>query len=235
MRILGFMETSLVDWDGKIVSVIFLGGCNFRCPFCHNYQLALDDPKLPETPWDDIAAVLKRKKDWLDGVCITGGEPMMHPEVFAMCRAIKEIGPKVKIDSNGYFPYPLKELIESELCDFVAMDIKAPLNEKYSAAAGRKLDLAPIRRSIRLLMESGTGYEFRSTLVPGLIDPEDIPEIGKAVQGAEVFTLQHYNPEHAGTEAYRKKETYSRAEAEEMASSLKPFVKEVRLRGKFLL
>ncbi len=234
MRILGFIETSLVDWDGQIVSVIFTGGCNFRCPFCHNFELALDGPDLPETSWDEIMATLKRKRDWLDGATITGGEPMMHPEVFFLCRAIKNLGLKVKIDSNGGFPYVLKELIEQGLCDFVAMDIKAPLNEKYSLATGRQLDLAPIRRSIRLLMESGVGYEFRSTLVPGLIDPEDIPEIGAAVRGAETFALQHYNPENAPTEKFRKTGSYSKAEAEAMAVALRSFVKEVKLRGKFL-
>jgi len=234
MRILGFMETSLVDWDGHIVSVIFLGGCNFRCPFCHNYKLAHNDPKFPEIPWNEISPVLKRKKSWLDGVCITGGEPMMHPEIFSLCQDIKEQGIGVKMDTNGYYPYPLKRLIEQKLCDFVAMDVKAPLNEKYSQAVGRKLDLAPIRRSIQLLMESGIGYEFRSTLVPGLIDPEDIPKIGKAVKGAKLFTFQHYNPKDAPTKAYKEKGSYSRTQAEEMAERLKPFVKEVKLRGKFL-
>jgi len=234
MRIVGFIETSMVDWDGRISSVIFTGGCNLRCPFCHNAKVANDDKELEEIKWSDIAAVLERKKGWIDAVVITGGEPMMHPEIFDLCSRIKQLGPMVKMDSNGFFPYSLKELIERGLADFVAMDIKAPLNKKYSAAAGREVDCAVLRRSIRLLLESGVDYEFRSTLAPGLIDPEDIPEIGAAVKGAKSLVLQHFNPEGARTEGFRKKDSYSRKEAEEMAEALRPFVKEVKLRGKFL-
>jgi pyruvate formate lyase activating enzyme len=233
VRILGFTETSLVDWDGRIVSVIFLGGCNYSCPFCHNHALAQDDPTLPEKPWAEIAAVLEQKSEWLDGVCITGGEPMIHPEIFSLCRNIKRLGIQVKIDTNGAFPYPLRRLMELNLCDAIAVDIKAPLTERYSTAAGKKVHLAPLRRTIRLLLESDLDYELRSTLVPGLINPDDIAGIGKSVEGAKVFALQQFNPEQAPVKAYREKTSYTLSEAEAMAESLRPFVKEVKLRGKF--
>lgn len=233
MRILGFTETSLVDWDGRISSVIFVGGCNYSCPFCHNYAVAEDDPALPEKPWAEIAAVLEQKREWLDGVCITGGEPMIHPEIFSLCRSIKRLGMPVKIDTNAAFPYPLKRLLELDLCDAVAVDIKAPLNERYSTAAGKTVRLAPLRRTIRLLQESDVDCEFRSTLVPGLINPDDIADIGKAVEGAEVFALQQYSPDQARAEAYREKTSYTLSEAEAMAELLRPFVKEVKLRGRF--
>jgi pyruvate formate lyase activating enzyme len=233
MRILGFTETSLVDWDGRIASVIFVGGCNYACPFCHNYLLARDDPTLPDRPWAEIAAILDQKREWLDGVCITGGEPMLHPEVFSLCGSIKRLGIPVKIDTNGSFPYPLKRLLELNLCDAVAMDIKAPLSDRYSAAAGRKVSTAPLRRTVRLLLESGMEYEFRSTLVPGLVNPDDMADIGKAVEGARVFVLQQFNPEQAPVKAYQDKTSYTMSEAEAMAESLRPFVKEVKLRGKF--
>lgn len=239
MRIVGLVQTSLVDWDGKICSVIFLGGCNFYCPYCHNSEIARDSPELPEISWEQVASTIargreKHKLEWHDGITVTGGEPMMHPEVFSLCRRIKELGLLVKLDTNGSFPYPLKRLIEQGLCDFVAMDIKAPLGEKYSLAAGRKVELVPIERSIRLLKESGVDYEFRSTLVPGLIDPVDIPEVGRAIEGAKVLVLQQFEPSRAPSKSFRERKPYSRAQAEAMAEILKPFVKEVRLRGKLL-
>ena len=234
MRLVGFTETSLVDWDGRITSVVFVGGCNFHCPFCHNFRVADDDPGLPEVEWDVIQVALVRKHDWIDAVVVTGGEPMMHPEIFGLCQNIKRLGFKVKVDTNGSFPYPLKQLIELKLVDYVAMDLKAPLDEHYGTAVGRKLDVAPIRRTIRLLRESGIEHEFRTTLVPGLVGPDDIPLMGEAVKGAPLFALQHFDPANARVPTIAEGKDYSRAEAESMAAALRPFVKEVRLRGKFL-
>jgi pyruvate formate lyase activating enzyme len=234
MRISGLVETSLVDWDGKIVSVLFVAGCDFRCPFCHNHLLAADGPDLDALPWPRIRETLTRKRGWVDGVVVTGGEPMMHPEVFELCAKVRELGLLVKLDTNGTFPYPLQSLIARGLVDFVAMDIKSPLTNRYSSAAGRPVDLRPIRRSIRLLLESGVDHEFRSTLVRGLIEPEDMAAIGQAVAGARRLVLQQFNPADAPAEAYRQKKPYSLAEAEAMAEATRPFVKDVRLRGKFL-
>jgi pyruvate formate lyase activating enzyme len=234
MRLLGVTETSLVDWDGCVSSVLFFGGCNLRCPFCYNSELARDDPGLEEIAWPDVAAMLKRKRRFLDGVVLLGGEPMLHPEVFDLCRTIKDIGLKVKVDTNGCFPYPLQRLIELELCDFVAMDVKAPLDDTYRKAAGVDVDLAVIRRSIRLLMESGIDYEFRTTLVPGLVDADNVARIGEAVKDARRLTLQCYIPDGAASPALRKRGTYTRKEAEAMVQTLRESVKEVRLRGKFL-
>ena len=234
MRLVGFTETSLVDWDGRITSVVFVGGCNFACPFCHNFRVADDDPGLPEVEWDVIQVALVRKHDWIDAVVVTGGEPMMHPEIFGLCQNIKRLGFKVKVDTNGSFPYPLKQLIELKLVDYVAMDLKAPLDEHYGTAVGRKLDVAPIRRTIRLLRESGIEHEFRTTLVPGLVGPDDIPLMGEAVKGAPLFALQHFDPANARVPTIAEGKDYSRAEAESMAAAFRPFVKEVRLRGKFL-
>jgi pyruvate formate lyase activating enzyme len=232
MRILGFLETSLVDWDGKITSVIFVGGCNFSCPFCHNHELADDRPELKPVDWAEIQVALLNKDKWLDGVVVTGGEPMMHPEVFRLCADIKQLGKPVKLDTNGSFPYQLKRLIEMKLVDFVAMDIKAPLDERYSAAAGRPADVAPLLRTVRLLRETGIDHEFRMTLVPGLVQPADIPAIGRAIEGAPSVALQHYDPTRARVPGFGGR-TYSRSEAESMAKELKPFVTSVTLRGKW--
>lgn len=234
MRIVGFIPTSLVDWDGKITSVIFVAGCNFSCPFCQNAPVADDDPSLPTITYEEIKSLLEQKLGWLDGVVITGGEPMMHPEIFELCARIKQLGLKVKMDTNGSFPYPLKRAIALKLIDAVAMDIKAPLNSRYSSAVGRRLpSLAPIRRSIKLLIESGIEYEFRATLVPGLINPEDIPEIGNAIKGAKTVVFQQFVPENARSSAYQQKKPYSLQDVEKMRAEIAKFVDKVKLRGKF--
>lgn len=234
MRILGFVPTSLIDWDGKISSVIFTGGCNFVCPFCHNSSIANDDPKLPEITWEELKPELERKLGWLDGVVVTGGEPLMHPEIFELFADIKRLGLKVKLDTNGSFPYALKRAMALQLVDFVAMDVKAPLNERYSIACGRNLpNLAPLRRSIKLLLQWDKEAEFRITLVPGLVEKGDMEAIGTILKGAKRVILQQFVPENARLKSYREKIPYSRSDAEEMQKTLSRFVSEVKLRGKF--
>jgi pyruvate formate lyase activating enzyme len=233
MRIVGFTETSLLDWHGRIVAVIWIGACNFVCPFCHNHDIANDDPELPEVPWEDIARTLQRKRDWYDGVVLTGGEPLMHPEVFELCQLLKDIGQRVKIDTNGSFPYVLKALVERQLVHAVAMDVKAPLGSRYARAAGRAVDVAPLRRTIRLLLESGIEHEFRCTLVPGLIAPNDAAAIGEAIKGAQAVALQEYLPKRARVRDFGGGKSYTRSEVEEMAEVLRRSVKEVRIRGSF--
>jgi len=233
MRIVGFTETSLLDWHGRIAAVLWIGGCNFACPFCHNYQVADDDPSLPEVPWDEVSQTLGRKHDWYDGVVLTGGEPLLHPEVFELCRRIKDIGLPVKVDTNGSFPYPLRTLIDRQLVHAVAMDVKAPFDARYARAAGRPVDLAPLRRTIRLLVESGIEHEFRCTLVPGLINPDDVATIGEAVKGAQAVALQAYVPDRARVKGFGCGKSYSQSEVEAMAGVLRRSVKEVRIRGSF--
>ncbi|MCL6465917.1 MAG: anaerobic ribonucleoside-triphosphate reductase activating protein [candidate division WOR-3 bacterium] len=234
MRILGFVPTSLIDWDGKISSVIFTGGCNFVCPFCHNSSIANDDPALPEITWEELKPELERKLGWLDGVVVTGGEPLMHPEIFELCADIKRLGLKVKLDTNGSFPYALKRAMALQLVDFVAMDVKAPFNERYSIACGRDLpNLAPLRRSVKLLLQWDKEAEFRITLVPGLVEKGDMEAIGTILKGAKRVILQQFVPENARLKSYREKVPYSRSDAEEMQKTLSRFVSEVKLRGKF--
>jgi pyruvate formate lyase activating enzyme len=233
MRIVGFTETSLLDWHGRIAAVIWIGGCDFSCPFCHNHQVADDDPGMPEVPWDEIARTLQRKRDWYDGVVLTGGEPLMHPEVFELCRRLKDIGQRVKIDTNGSFPYALKTLVELKLVHAVAMDVKAPLDARYMKAAGRPVDLSPLRRTIRLLVESGIEHEFRCTLVPGLVNPDDVAAIGETIKGAQAVALQAYVPERARVKGFGGGKSYTQSEVDAMAAILRRSVKEVRIRGSF--
>lgn len=233
MRIVGLVETSLIDWDGKITSVVFLGGCNFACPFCHNHQVAANDRSLREITWTELRSSLERKLGWLDAVVISGGEPLMHPELFELCQSIRQMGLQIKLDTNGSFPYVLKRLISLQLVDFVAMDIKTRLDDSYQRACGRPVDLAPIRRTVRLLLQAGIDYEFRTTLVPGIVNPEDIVAIGRELQGARKVALQQFVPATARSPSLRTVKLYSRRQAEAMAEQLKPLVNEVRLRGNF--
>ncbi|MGB9742598.1 MAG: anaerobic ribonucleoside-triphosphate reductase activating protein [candidate division WOR-3 bacterium] len=235
MRIVGFIPSSMIDWDGKITSVLFVAGCNFACPFCHNAPVADDDPALPEIPFSEIRLNLENKLGWLDGVVVTGGEPLMHPEIFDLLAALKNLNLKIKLDTNGSFPYPLKRAIALKLVDAVAMDIKGPLNNRYATAVGRRLpSLAHLKRSIRLLIKSGIEYEFRLTLVPGLINPEDITEIGSDLRGAKLAVLQQFVPENCRSPVYRRKTPYCLKDAQRMQTELAKFVSVVRIRGKFL-
>ena len=231
MRILGFIETSLVDWDKKVASVIFLGGCNFNCPFCQNYPLVQDLPETKPVEWEKIKEKLIKKRKWIDGVVLSGGEPMMHPEIFGLLIKIKELGFETKIDTNGFFPYPLKEAIELELVDSVAMDIKTTLDEKYDKACGRKMYLVVIERTIKLLKECGIDYEFRTTLVPGIVSPDEIIKIVRKIAPVKRYAIQQFVPKNARLASYRSKKPYKKEEVEKILPAIKNHVKEVILRG----
>jgi pyruvate formate lyase activating enzyme len=204
MEIKGFLETSLIDWDGKLVSVIFLPGCNFRCPMCHNHQLVQEPDTIPKVEWGAVEAVLSRHAGWIDGVTVTGGEPTIHPELPSLLRWIKQLGLKAKLDTNGALPDVLRHLIDGGLVDYIAMDIKAALDERYSKAAGAKVDLKAIRASIELIMGSGVDYEFRTTVVPLYMRKADIKGIGAEIKGARKWALQQYQPKNAGADAVRR-------------------------------
>ena len=196
MDVKGFIDTSFVDWDGKISSVLFLPSCNFRCPFCHNVNLVLCPEKLDTIPLEYIEDQLKQQKGWTDGVCITGGEPTLNNSLPELCSRIKKIGFMVKLDTNGTNPTMLKELLDRKLLDYVAMDIKAPLTtEKYSRATGVNAEklLENVKESIRLLMESGTDYEFRTTVIPSIHTLDDIKQVCLSLKGCRKYVLQKFD------------------------------------------
>lgn len=192
----GFLPVSMLDWEEKLCAVIFMGGCNFRCPFCHNPDLVLHPEDLEDISWDKIAAHLDSKRGWLDGVTITGGEPSLYPGLEKLFRLIhaKDLG--VKLDTNGYQPETLKDLLATGLVDFVAMDVKAAPGG-YARAAGRLIDLGRINRSIRTVIDSGLEHEFRCTVVPGFTDLTDLLQIAAWIDGAQRLTLQQYQPSEA--------------------------------------
>ncbi len=194
----GFMETSFLDWRGLISAVLFLPGCNFACPYCHNHQLAAEPDSLMDLPLADVLARLKPFVGWVDGVVVSGGEPTLHPGLAGLCRAVKDAGFMVKLDTNGHRPEVIEGLAARGLIDMVAMDVKAPLHElAYRRAAGRPVELERIRRSIAFLINSGLAHEFRSTIWPAWHGPEELEAMAASLQGAAAWTLQALRPESA--------------------------------------
>jgi len=203
LEIKGFVETSLCDWDGCISSVVFLPRCNFRCPFCQNGELILDWEKLPTVELDTVKAYLAAHSDWIDGVVVTGGEPTLWDDLPSLLETFKGQGMKVKLDTNGSRPEAVRGLIRKGLVDFIAMDIKAPLDERYNEAAGVKAPLENLKESIELIQDFGDAYEFRTTLVPGLVGEGEIRLIAEAVEGAGRLVLQRFVPENSLDNRFR--------------------------------
>jgi pyruvate formate lyase activating enzyme len=196
-EIKGFLETSFVDWPGKICSVLFLPHCNFRCPYCHNHPLVFQPERYSSIPLDDILTHLRSFKNWIDGVCLTGGEPTLHADLPFLTREIKRHRFLIKLDTNGSNPQMLENLIERRQIDFVSMDVKAPLDPfSYRRSIGIPIDLNLILRSIEILKREKVEYEFRMTVVPGLHEKEDIKNLGSQLRAGRRFVLQNFSPEN---------------------------------------
>ena len=192
MIIGGFQKMTVQDFPGKIACIIFTHGCNFRCPFCHNAALVTEESdKFTE---DEILSYLNRRRGILDGVCISGGEPLIHgEEIFTLMHKIKELGYLIKLDTNGYLPERLKEALERGLVDYVAMDIKNCL-KKYPKTAGiPSVNTENIKKSIEIIMSCGVDYEFRTTVTQELHNPEDFVQIGKLIKGAKRYYIQNFS------------------------------------------
>jgi len=197
IEIKGFLETSFLDWPGKLCSVIFLPHCNFRCPYCHNHPLVFHPDQYSSIPFEDILDRLQSLSDWIDGVCITGGEPTLHADLPLLIREIKRNGFLVKVDTNGSNPQMLEDLSKAEQIDFISMDVKAPLDPfSYRRSIGLSIDLNLILRSIGILKKGRVDYQFRMTVVPGLHREEDIKILGNQLRVGKKFVLQNFNPEN---------------------------------------
>ena len=193
MALKGFIENSLLDWDGKVSAVLFLSGCNYRCPFCHNPELATDSPELKELSLEMVLTRLEALKLWLDGVVVTGGEPCIYGGLEKLLRTLKARGFSVKLDTNGSRPDILKDLLSKGLVDYVAMDVKAPFEkEKYARLCGCAADPGLPLESASVLRASGVAHEFRTTVVPGMLGIEDLLDIAKAVGTGERYFLQGF-------------------------------------------
>lgn len=191
MRICGLNKTTLLDYPGCVAATLFVGGCNFRCPFCHNGDLVLHSGDISGYEEEEVLSFLKKRKNVLEGVCVTGGEPTLYEELTSFIAKIKTLGYKVKLDTNGSNPKMLQKLMNEKLVDYVAMDIKAPV-AGYDKVCGVNVDIEKIKQSVDLLKSGETMYEFRTTIVKELHTEADILEIGKWLSGAENYYLQSY-------------------------------------------
>lgn len=228
MNICGLQKTTLLDYPGHVASTIFLGGCNFRCPFCHNSDLLDGQTKHPFSE-SDVLAFLKKRSHILEGVCITGGEPTLHLELEDFIRNIRALGLAVKLDTNGYRPDVLKHLCRQNLIDFVAMDIKAGRNNYEKACGLPGIDLTKIEESVSFLLSGSVAYEFRTTVVKELHSEEDFMDIAQWIRGCSAYFLQSYRDSEqvltSGLSACSKEELLRYLDI------VRPCAEIVRLRG----
>ena len=228
MEIQGLQKMTLLDYPGKVACTVFLGGCDFRCPFCHNSGL-LEGAMPAALDSGELLAFLKKRRGLLDGVCVTGGEPLLRPGLPGLLDGIKNLGFPVKLDTNGNHPDRLVRLWEQGLVDYVAMDVKnSP--ERYPETVGVPgLDLTPVRDSVAWLLEGHVEYEFRTTAVRQLHDAASFQAIGRWLQGARRYYIQNFVDRdtvlRAGLSGFEK------AELEAFASLVRPFVERVEVRG----
>lgn len=227
--IAGLQKMTLLDYPGKVAATVFIGGCNFRCPYCHNASLVNPGTPGPELSGEDVLAFLKTRRGLLDGVCVTGGEPLLWPGLEAFLAKVKDLGFLVKLDTNGSFPGKLKTLVEKGLVDRVAMDIKhAPA--KYATAAGTDAGVLPaVRESVSYLLASPVACEFRTTVVRGMHTPEDMKVIGQWLQGAREYYLQNFKD--SGDVLAPDLESVDAAELEALADTVRAYVPGARIRG----
>jgi pyruvate formate lyase activating enzyme len=230
VEIKGLEKFAPKDFPGYISSTIFLGGCNFRCPFCHNSDLVLRPEILPTLPLDYFLSFLDSRKGWLEGICISGGEPLLHDDLETLLILMKDRNLLVKVDTNGSFPSRLEDLIKKKLVDHIAMDVKAPL-ARYQEVTRAAVNEEDIVRSVDIIKNSGLGYVFRTTLVPGLVGPEDIKQICQMLNGAKIFQLQQFVPLNTLDSHYLQKKPYRREEVQGLAKIAEPYFSEVRIEG----
>ena len=229
MRIQGLQKTTLLDYPEKVACTVFTAGCNFRCPFCHNASLVVNIPDESEITEEAFFSFLKKRQGILDGVCVTGGEPLLQPGIEDFIYKIKELGYAVKLDTNGSFPEKLRYLVEEKLVDYVAMDIKNSL-DAYDATTGTDgRFLEAIEESVAFLKEGKVPYEFRTTVTKDLHTREHFEKIGQWIQGAEKYFLQFFVD--SGDLIDSKICGCDEEEMKEFLSTVKTYVPNVRLRG----
>ena len=229
MELHGLQKLTLLDYPGKTACTLFFGGCNLRCPFCHNASLVLRPGSCPAVEESELFAFLNKRKGLLDGVCVTGGEPLLQPGLEDFLGRIRELGYSIKLDTNGCFPDRLEKLMEAGLVDYVAMDLKNS-REEYPATVGiPNFDTSPIEQSIRLLMEGRVDYEFRTTVVQGLHTVHSLGAAAFWIDGAKNYFLQNFvdSGDLIGTGLT----AFSPSEMRHFLNVVRPHVKNAELRG----
>lgn len=229
MIIAGIKPFTLIDYSGKIACTLFIYGCNFRCSYCYNRKLVLEEPET-EIKIDEIIDFLKLRSDFLDGICITGGEPTIHMELPFFLEKIKSEGYNIKLDTNGSNPTMLQKLINEKLVDYVALDIKAPINE-YEKITRVKINKRNIQKSVNLLRNGNVDYEYRTTIVPGLIGKNELKEIGEWLKGSTKFFLQQFKPVNTLNEAFVEIKPFPEETLQQYYEFLKPNFNHCAIRG----
>ena len=228
MNIKGLQKTTLLDFPGRVACTVFTGGCNFRCPFCHNASLVLSPNSVSGISEEDFFSFLSKRNGILDGVCITGGEPLLQKDIVDFIRRIKNEGFAVKLDTNGSFPDRLKAIVSENLIDYIAMDIKN-CEEKYLLTAGIDENCKQVFDSIDFIMSSGVEYEFRTTVVKELHSVQDIKNIAKRIKGAKRYFLQNFKD--SGDLIRSDFSAHSEDELRKMLAAAAPYVEMCQLRG----
>ena len=229
MRISGLQKLSMVDYPGKLAATVFTGGCDLRCPFCHNAPLVLRVAETPEFSQEEVLSFLRTRQGLLDGVVHSGGEPLLQADAAEFLAAVRFLGFSVKLDTNGCHPEALANILERGLTDYVAMDIKNR-REKYAETVGMPgFDLAPVEESVRLLQSSGVDFEFRTTVVREFHTAADIRAIGQWLEGSPRYFLQKFvdSGDLVGTGCHGLEDAEMRA----LAETARPWFREVTLRG----
>ena len=229
MIIHGLQKLTLLDFPGHTACTVFTGGCNFRCPFCHNASLVTHPENQPVIAEEEFFSFLGKRQGLLDGVAITGGEPTLQADLPDFIRKIRKLGFAVKLDTNGYRPRMLESLLSENLLDFVAMDLKAA-PDNYAAVCGlNAMDLTAIEESVDLLRTSGIPHEFRTTFVKGLHHISDAEGIGSWIAGEKRYFLQNFKD--SGDILCPGYDAFSREEMQELLLAVRPFVPGAQLRG----
>jgi len=234
LEIKGFIPNTMLDWEGMLASTVFLPGCNFRCPFCQNAELVLAPGRLETLPFSVIADYLRERISWVEGVCITGGEPCMHEDLPGLCADLRSLGVKVKLDTNGSFPAALERLLSDGLVDYVAMDVKASLDEgHYRIATGidRPDLIGFVRESIDMLRSSTVQHEFRTTVVPLMHSPAEVAKIAEYLKGESRFILQHFSPVDTLDPRYSTLRPFTDEDMQVMLKQARQYVPTSTIRG----
>ncbi len=228
MKIHGLQKMTLLDFPGRVACTVFIGGCDFRCPFCHNFEL-VDGTAKPIMDDEELLSFLSGRKGLLDGVAFTGGEPMINPGLPELIRKIRDLGYAIKLDTNGYHPETLEMLLKEGLIDYVAMDIKnSPA--KYAMTSGlEQLDLEPVKKSISLLLEGDVDYEFRTTVLKEFHEADDFEEMGKMIKGAKRYFLQAFTDRDSVP--FGNLHAPNKEEMTAFMAKATPYVLEISLRG----
>lgn len=230
MSIKGFQGTSLLDFPQRIAALVFWGGCNLTCPFCHNPALVLGPTSLPDLPEDIILDKLSQRRSFIDGVVITGGEPTLDENLPGFLEEVKALGLPVKLDTNGLLPKVIQNLVNQSLVDYLAIDLKT-LPQRYSELHTGPVHSEALLETVRFSIASSVTVEFRTTCVPGWVDEQVISGLGTLIEGAPLWALQQYHPRHALCPSAQGVRPYSSEEIQALAELAKHFVQDVVVRG----